>query len=104
MDVISAFTWSGVRSGRCWRSSAAAPETTAAACEVPLPRKNRSPTRAAGWSTSMREPGSRRLMTDVPGATRSGRRAASPRLDQAATTSSSPETVPRESPPATAIT
>ena len=43
-----ALTWSGVRFGRCWRSRAAAPETNAAACEVPLPRKNRSPVRAAG--------------------------------------------------------
>ena len=33
------FTWSGVRPGRCCSSSAAAPETTAAACEVPLPLK-----------------------------------------------------------------
>ena len=48
VPVRSAFTWSGVMSGRCWISSAAAPETTAAACEVPLPRKRRSPMRAAG--------------------------------------------------------
>ena len=41
--VISrALTWSGVRPGRCCSSSAAAPEATAAAWEVPLPRKNRS--------------------------------------------------------------
>src|SRR5687768_6367784 len=46
--VSSAFTWSGVRPGRCEMSSAAAPDTTAADCEVPLPRKNRSPMRAAG--------------------------------------------------------
>ena len=46
--ISSALTWSGVRSGRCSRSSAAAPETTAADCEVPLPRKNRSPVRAPG--------------------------------------------------------
>src|SRR3954451_24621383 len=48
VPVSSAFTWSGVRSGRCERSSAAEPETTAAACEVPLPRNSRSPMRAAG--------------------------------------------------------
>ena len=46
--VSSALTWSGVMSGRCWISRAAAPETTAADCEVPLPRKSRSPMRAAG--------------------------------------------------------
>ena len=33
---------SGVSSGRCSRSSAAAPETTAADCEVPDPRNSRS--------------------------------------------------------------
>ena len=49
VPVSSALTWSGVRSGRCEISSAAAPETTAAACEVPLPRKSRSPMRAAGY-------------------------------------------------------
>ena len=38
--------------GRCWISSAAAPETTAADCEVPLPRKSRSPMRAAGYVAS----------------------------------------------------
>ena len=37
--VSSFLTWSGVRVGRCCSSSAAAPETTAAAWEVPLPLK-----------------------------------------------------------------
>ena len=37
--VSSALTWSGVSDGRCWSSTAAAPDTTAAACDVPLPRK-----------------------------------------------------------------
>src|SRR5687768_16848042 len=32
-------TWSEVRVGRCERRRAAAPETTAADCEVPLPLK-----------------------------------------------------------------
>ena len=45
-DRSSALTWSGVRSGRLCSSRATAPETTAAACEVPLPLKKRSPTRA----------------------------------------------------------
>src|SRR6478672_13440656 len=52
VPVRSAFTWSGVSSGRCERSSAAAPETTAVACEVPLPRNSRSPMRAAGYWVS----------------------------------------------------
>jgi hypothetical protein len=38
-------TWSGVRVGRCCRSSAAAPDTTAVACDVPDPR-NRRPSRS----------------------------------------------------------
>ena len=37
----SALTWSGVRPGRWLSRRAAAPETTAAACDVPLPRKKR---------------------------------------------------------------
>ncbi|GAB3868619.1 hypothetical protein GCM10027610_126160 [Dactylosporangium cerinum] len=43
-----ALTWSGVRVGRFCRSRARPPETTAAAWELPLPRKNLSPTRAPG--------------------------------------------------------
>ncbi len=39
-------TWSGFSQGRCESSSAAAPETTAAACEVPLPLKNAAVQRA----------------------------------------------------------
>ena len=39
----SALTWSGVRSGRACSSSATSPETTAVACDVPLPRKKPSP-------------------------------------------------------------
>src|SRR3954469_12363813 len=52
VPVSSALISSGVAVGRCWISSAAAPETTAAACEVPLPRKSRSPMRAAGYVVS----------------------------------------------------
>src|SRR3954470_5008240 len=76
--VRRALTWSGVSSGRCESSSAAAPETTAAACEVPLPRKSRSPMRAAGYVVSRKDPGFRRLTTFSPGATRSGLRVPSP--------------------------
>ena len=35
--MINAFTWSGVRFGRALSNSAAAPDTTAAACDEPLP-------------------------------------------------------------------
>src|SRR6266511_1752139 len=76
--VSSAFTWSGVMVGRCWTTRAAAPDTTAAAWEVPVPLKNRSATRAVGFSTSMVEPGSRRPTMEAPGATRSGLRVPSP--------------------------
>ena len=41
VDINSALTWSGVRFGRAWSSSATSPEVTAVACEVPEPRKNR---------------------------------------------------------------
>ena len=76
-----ALTWSGDRSGRRSSSSATAPETTAAACDVPLPLKQASPTRASGCARSSAEFGSRRLTIERPGATRSGLRPA-PRLDQ----------------------
>src|SRR3954454_23202493 len=78
--VSRRLTWSGVRVGRCERSSAAAPETAAAAWEVPLPRMKRSltlpgpePKTSSAW-----DPGTRRLATDVPGATTSGRRSLLP--------------------------
>ncbi len=52
VPISSALTWSGVRPGRCCNSSAAAPETTAADCEVPEPRKNSSPVRApSNWAS-----------------------------------------------------
>jgi hypothetical protein len=38
VDRSSALTWSGVRVGRFYSSSATAPEVTAAAWLVPLPR------------------------------------------------------------------
>ena len=67
----SAFTWFGVIEGRWLITRAAAPETTAAACEVPLPLKKRPSTAAVGWSKSAVPPGTRRLLIDCPGATRS---------------------------------
>lgn len=47
------FTWSGVKFGRSSSINAAAPETTAAACEVPLPRANLELTRPAERVTSI---------------------------------------------------
>jgi hypothetical protein len=38
VEVSSSLTWSGVSVGRAARSRAAAPDATAAACEVPEPR------------------------------------------------------------------
>ncbi len=70
-SISSAFTSSGVACGLWSRIRAAAPATTAAAWEVPLPRKNRSPTRAPGWSRSAEDPGTRRPITERPGATTS---------------------------------
>src|SRR3954470_297440 len=87
VPIGSAFTSSGVIPGRCWISSSAAPETTAAACEVPLPRKRRSPIRAAGYLVSSKDPGVRMLTTWSPGATRSGLRVPSPSLENSETTS-----------------
>jgi hypothetical protein len=52
----------------------------------------------------MTEPGSRKLATDLPGATTSGLRVPSPRLDQSGITSSSVVGVPRVSSAPTAIT
>ena len=60
---------------------------TAAACDVPLPRKNASPMRAAGNSSSSVEPGTRSETTPVPGAAKSGGRTAS-RDEKSATVSS----------------
>ena len=56
VERSSALTWSGSRRGRAPTTSAAAPVTTAVACEVPEPRKP-SPTRAAGKASSRKEPG-----------------------------------------------
>ena len=52
VSMSSFFTWSGVAEGCCCKISAAAPDTAAAACDVPLPRKNRVPTRPVGCSWS----------------------------------------------------
>src|SRR3954471_4004451 len=53
-------------------STAAAPLTTAAACDVPLPLKKRSPIRADGYFTSAYPPGLRSETIDRPGAITSG--------------------------------
>ena len=67
--------------GRWLSSSAAAPETTAAACDVPLPRKKRLSTFAMAPNvSSMNDPGSRSDTMCVPGAERSGLRVPSPSL------------------------
>ena len=51
--VISCLlTWSGVRPGLAWSSSAACPATAAAACEVPEALANRAPIRACGLRSS----------------------------------------------------
>lgn len=92
-DRSIAFTWSGRRSGRASSSSATAPDTTAAACELPLPLKKRASTRAVGCASSMYEPGTRRDAMLRPGATRSTRRLVSPRLLNSGTMSSPALTV-----------
>ena len=63
--------------------SATKPDVTAAACDVPVPRVNRSPTRLVGNAVSMNEPGSRRLTTCMPGATTSTLRNVPPLLNGA---------------------
>jgi hypothetical protein len=35
LAMIRHLTWSGLKPGFCWMISAATPETTAAACDVP---------------------------------------------------------------------
>ena len=100
----SDFTWSGVRPGRCCSRSAAAPDTTAAAWLVPLPRKKRSPSTAFGFCVSMKDPGTRSDWTDAPGATRSGLRVPSPRVEKSGMTSSFRPIVPLASSAPTAIT
>ena len=103
--VRSALIWSGVAVGRCESSSAAAPVTTAAAWEVPLPRKKRPPTVAVLPNCpSSAEPGSRRLAMWVPGATRSGLRVALPLSEKVATVSSEVSAVPLVSTAPAAIT
>ena len=39
VPISSALAWFGVRLGRAWNIRAATPDTTAAACEVPVPLK-----------------------------------------------------------------
>lgn len=74
-EVSAYLTWSGVRLGKACNKSAMAPETTAAAWLVPLPRNSlplTSPdTRPCGLLASTYDPGSRRETREVPGAIRS---------------------------------
>ena len=105
----SSLIWSGVAVGRCCSSRAAAPETTAAACDVPLPRMKRSPSAAIdAYCSSIVEPGTRRLAMRAPKATTSGLRLVSsvmsPRLEKDATASSVNTSVPRVSAAPTATT
>jgi len=68
-------TWSGLSDGFFERSSATAPDTIAADCDVPLPRKYRASSMPSGWLTSMEEFGTRSPWMCAPGATKSGARA-----------------------------
>ena len=73
---------SGVHDGFTLTTSAAAPETSAAACEVPDPLKKRPSTTAVSpYAWSRKEPGTRRLASDEPGARMSGLRCPSPRAE-----------------------
>ena len=75
----------------------------AVACDVPLPRKKAPPMRAAGNSSSSVEPGTRREIIFVPGASTSGGRTAS-RLEKSATVSSAGSAVSCVSVAPTAMT
>ena len=66
------FTSLGEIPGFCARTRAAAPAVTAEAKDVPDPTKLAAPTMAPGLVRAMVEPGSSKLMTERPGATRSG--------------------------------
>src|SRR3954452_19304255 len=90
-------TWSGVRSGLAWSSSAASPLTTAAAIEVPEARAKRAPTPACGFRVSAMPPGTRRPSTETPGAVTSTCRSSVPSVDHEGTVSSAKVTVPAES-------
>jgi hypothetical protein len=59
VDVRIVLTWSGLRFGRTLSRSAATPETMAAACDVPDPRKNRPPKTALGYCRASVDPGER---------------------------------------------
>ena len=88
--VSRIFTWSGVSVERCWSRSATTPVVTAAACEVPEPRKKLvhvagSKNRAAGKLLSSIDPGTRKPATPTPGAITSGFLLPSPTLDQSGT-------------------
>ena len=88
LHVTSALIWSGVAVGNRWMRSATKPDVTAAACDVPEPRVKREPTSLVGKLVSTYEPGLRRLMTCVPGATTSTGRSTLPGFENEATTPS----------------
>src|SRR6266545_3063666 len=85
-DAVSAVRISsGFIHGWAWTTSAAAPETTAAACEVPVALMSTPSSTDSGCSRSGADPRGTTLTIDRPGAITSTRRAASPRLENGAT-------------------
>jgi len=72
LSIRNFFTASGVSVGYFCRINATAPEVIAAACEVPEPRKKRSPSCPSGWVASMNEFATRNPCRCDPDATRSG--------------------------------
>src|SRR6267378_3633290 len=95
--------WSGVRFGQPCRRSAAAPDTTPVAIDVPVRRKYVDPfcatTTRSGNSVSKVLPGTRRETRRRPGATRSGLafESALPQAENQASMSSRRLMVPRSS-------
>ncbi len=72
VEVSAPLMSSGVAPGWCCASTAAAPETSAVAIEVPLPRRYVASTMPSVWVSSIFEPGARYDSTLVPGADTSG--------------------------------
>jgi hypothetical protein len=81
LPVSRALSSSGEIVGRCEITSAAAPDTIAVDCDVPLPRKKRDPSKPVlAYRWSMNEPGTRSDAMCTPGAARSGVRSSLPLL------------------------
>ena len=96
-------TSSGVSPGLADSMRATTPETTAAACDVPVPLKSPVPRRASGpEKVSMVEPGARSETIETPGASRSG--LPPPWLENAAGASSARSAVPAVSAAPTVMT